>query len=264
MVSIKQIVQLINQIAPEQAAMDFDNCGLLVGRESDGVSKVLIALDVTSEVIKEAQVKGCQLIITHHPLIFRAEKKITDQSYQGELLLKLIRAGIALYSLHTPLDAAVGGCNDVLCSAFGLKNVSGIDIIKNIDGVDYYCARIGQIDTTVNGLAETARVKLGASRILTVNGDKKVKTVAVCSGSGGSVVKCAFDKGADCLITGELSYHDAQYVKELGMGAVACGHYQTEDPAMDALTNYLQDRINMLQYDVDLIRTETVTDPFDN
>lgn len=264
MVSIKQLVVLISQIAPEQAAMDFDNCGLLVGRESDKVSRVLIALDVSSAVIDEAVKNGCELIITHHPLIFKAEKKITDQSYQGDLLLKLIKNGIALYSLHTPLDAANGGCNDVLCHIFGIKNTKGIDFIKNLDGVDYYCARIGDRTASVSELVAIAKEKLGARCINIVNGNKIINKIAVCSGSGGSCVREAFDNGADCLITGELSYHDALYAKELGICVIACGHYQTEIVAMQALTSYLQDAINVLKYSVDLIKAETVTDPFDN
>ena len=263
MVQIKQIIDLMNMLAPERASMDFDNCGLLVGRENDCVDRILLALDVTAEVIDEAVKKNCKLIITHHPLIFKAEKKITDKTYQGNLLLKLIGAGIALYSIHTPLDATVGGCNDILCKIFNVTNTEGIDFITTVDGVDYFCARVGDVDTTVEKLAETAKNKLNSKSIRVINGNRAVKRVAICSGSGGSCIDDALCAGADCFITGEMSYHDALKIKEADISAILCGHYETEFPAIKAIADYLQDRINVLKYSVELVVTQVTTDPFD-
>jgi len=263
LVQIKSIVSLMNELASEQAAMDFDNCGLLVGKGSSIVKRVLLALDVTTEVINEAVNKDCQMIITHHPLIFKAEKKITDETYQGDLLLKLIGSGISLYSLHTPLDATVGGCNDVLCSVFNVANPIGIDYIASVDGVQYYCGRVGDVDTTVDALVNIAMDRLGSRDIRIINGNRDVKKLAICSGAGGSCIEHALRAGADCFITGELSYHDALRIKEAGMSAILCGHYQTEIPVINAVAEYLQDRINVLKYDVDLVITDVKTDPFD-
>lgn len=263
MLEIKQIIDLMNELAPEQAAMDFDNCGLLVGRESDSVDRVLLALEVTTQVIDEAVEKNCKLIITHHPLIFKAEKKITDKTYQGDLLLKLIRSGVALYSLHTPLDATVGGCNDILCEIFKVNNVKGMDHIATVNGVEYFCARVGDVDTTVEDLADIARNKLCSKNVRIINGGRAIKKVAICSGSGGSCIDEAVVAGADCFITGEMSYHDALKIKEANMSAILCGHYETEIPAIKAVTEYLQDRINVLKYNIELVVTDVVTDPFD-
>ena len=114
-----EIAALIEEIAPVSIQMSFDNSGFLVGSRESKVNRVMLALEVSDDVIKDAIKQECQMIITHHPLIFHAEKSVTADTYQGKLLLRLISSGIALYSSHTPLDAAPGGCNDVLCDMFG-------------------------------------------------------------------------------------------------------------------------------------------------
>lgn len=262
MVKVGNITQLIEEIAPSGAAYSFDNCGLLVGSENAEVKRVLFALEVSTEVIREAESKGCGLIVTHHPLVFRAEKSVTDRTYQGKLLLALISAGICLYSSHTPLDGAPGGCNDVLCDIFGVSHREGLDYMGNVGGRDYYCGRIGRTDIGLAELAELAQTRLGCGNVQVVRCKEHISTLAVCSGAGGGLVEECIRAGADCLLTGELSYHEALSLKEAGISAVICGHYETEIPVLARLIDCLQKRVDMLQYDVDLIKAESVTNPY--
>ena len=257
-----EIAALIEEIAPVSIQMSFDNSGFLVGSRESRVSRVMLALEVSDDVIKDAIKQECQMIITHHPLIFYAEKSVTADTYQGKLLLQLISSGIALYSSHTPLDAAPGGCNDVLCDMFGLKDVCGIVPLGRSGEREYFCARTGSVDATVRELALTACKKLGTDRVAVVDCGKRIRRLAVCSGSGGGILNECIAAGADALLTGELSYHEALALREAGISAIICGHYQTEVPVLNSLLGHLQKRINVLKYNTDAVITSVVTDPY--
>lgn len=264
MVTVNDICKLLEAFAPSGSAFDFDNCGLLVGSGAAQVRKVLFALEVNTQVIAEAVRLGAELIVTHHPLIFHKEKTVTDATYQGKLLLQLIGNRIALYSAHTSLDGAEGGCNDVLCDMLGMQQVRGLDHMCNYQGKDYYCGRIGVLQPalTVKMLAHKAGKLLESGQVSMIHPNKQVHNLAVCSGAGGDCIKDCIAQGADCLLTGELGYHDGLALWEAGVGAVQCGHYETEVPVLDALIVYLQKHINVLQYDVALVKTEIITNPY--
>lgn len=257
-----EIAALIEEIAPVSIQMSFDNSGFLVGSRESKVNRVMLALEVSDDVIKDAIKQECQMIITHHPLIFHAEKSVTADTYQGKLLLQLISSGIALYSSHTPLDAAPGGCNDVLCDMFGLKDVCGIVPLGRSGEREYFCARTGSVDATVRELALTACKKLGTDRVAVVDCGKRIRRLAVCSGSGGGILNECIAAGADALLTGELSHHEALALREAGISAIICGHYQTEMPVLNSLLGHLQKRINVLKYNTDAVITSVVTDPY--
>lgn len=257
-----EIAALIEEIAPVSIQMSFDNSGFLVGSRESKVNRVMLALEVSDDVIKDAIKQECQMIITHHPLIFHAEKSVTADTYQGKLLLRLISSGIALYSSHTPLDAAPGGCNDVLCDMFGLKNVHGIVPLGRSGEREYFCARVGSVDATVQELALTACKKLGTDRVAVVDCGKRIRRLAVCSGSGGGILNECIAAGADALLTGELSHHEALALREASISAIICGHYQTEVPVLNSLLGHLQKRINVLKYNTDAVITSVVTDPY--
>ena len=257
-----EIAALIEEIAPVSIQMSFDNSGFLVGSRESKVNRVMLALEVSDDVIKDAIKQECQMIITHHPLIFHAEKSVTADTYQGKLLLRLISSGIALYSSHTPLDAAPGGCNDVLCDMFGLKDVCGIVPLGRSGEREYFCARTGSVDATVQELALTACKKLGTGRVAVVDCGKRIRRLAVCSGSGGGILNECIAAGADALLTGELSYHEALALREAGISAIICGHYQTEVSVLNSLLGHLQKRINVLKYNTDAVITSVVTDPY--
>ena len=223
-----EIAALIEEIAPVSIQMSFDNSGFLVGRRESKVNRVMLALEVSDDVIKDAIKQECQMIITHHPLIFHAEKSVTADTYQGKLLLRLISSGIALYSGER----------------------------------EYFCARVGSVDATVRELALTACKKLGADRVSVVDCGKRIRRLAVCSGSGGGILNECIAAGADALLTGELSYHEALALREAGISAIICGHYQTEVPVLNSLLGHLQKRINVLKYNTDAVITSVVTDPY--
>lgn len=128
-VTIQQIGHIVEQLAPKHLAESWDNVGLMVGQQKTAVTSILTALDVTDEVVEEAIAKGCNLIVSHHPLIFKGLKQVTDETALGRLVWKLIRHNIAVYSAHTNLDVASGGLNDLAAAQIGLGHVKGLEVV---------------------------------------------------------------------------------------------------------------------------------------
>lgn len=126
MATVQDIAKIVEKLAPKHLKEDWDNVGLLVGERNMEVKGVLTTLDVTPEVVAEAEAKGCNLIVSHHPVIFKGMKQITDESALGRLVIELISKKIAVYSAHTNLDIAPGGLNDLAAAQIGLGNVKEI------------------------------------------------------------------------------------------------------------------------------------------
>lgn len=182
--TVKNIFDFLNCLYPESLACSFDNVGLLVGDGEKQVKKVIISLDCTLDTVKKAVQNGCELIITHHPVIFSPLKNILAGSIQFEL----IKNGISVISMHTNLDVADGGVNDCLCNALGLKN------IKTITANDGYVLKMGSISpVSADKLAEHIKEKLGGC-VKFVDGQKPIRNVLVCSGSGGEFISEAVKK----------------------------------------------------------------------
>ena len=238
---VKTIVGLVGEIAPYALAEEWDNVGLLVGRENAQVTRVLVALDATQAVIAEAKALGAQLVITHHPLMFAPRKRITDADHEGRLLLALAESGIALIAAHTNLDAAPGGVNDTLMAAMGAENVTG-------EG----CTRVGDLPkgTTLGMLAARAKAKLHAAVRVYGAEDTPVHKLGCCSGAGSGEMGEAIAQGADCFITGEVKHHHALEAMEAGVCVIEAGHYETEKPVCEVLASALQNAADALQYNV--------------
>lgn len=203
MVKLKEIIDYIETLFPKEYAEDFDNVGLLVGRSDKDITKVLLCLDANKKVVREAAESGAELIITHHPVIFNPIKNITDNSDEGEMLLYAIENGISIYSAHTNLDSAPLGLTDEVCALLSL------DPVSNLEGV------LGRLcnapeGTTAKSLCEKIKKEFGIKKLFsTFTADKKIKTVAVCNGSGsGELCTIAKDLGADVYISGDLKHHE--------------------------------------------------------
>lgn len=229
-VTVQQILGLLQTLAPSELACSWDNVGLLVD-VSVPVSHVLTTLDITAAVVQEAVENDCQLIVSHHPVIFDPLKHISA----GDVPALLIKNNISAICMHTNLDAAPGGVNDVLADLLRIENRR--DFADN-------CGRIGTLNvpTTAQQLAETCSRMLH-THCKFVEADHPVEKLAEVSGAGGSYLQQAIDEGADCLVTGEAAHHIAILAKQKGVGLVVAGHWGTEHPVVFALTDALTERL---------------------
>ena len=188
MTTIKDILEFFEEFAPVDTAMDFDNCGLLIGSKNKPVSRVLVALDITNEVVDEADRLGAELIISHHPVIFNAIKKLDSSSVPYRLAEKSISA----VCMHTNLDLSESfGVNLCLANAVGLKNTR---LCKSGE-----CLFMGELDTDIESFAKTVKTNLNCSGLRYTNVKNEIHKVAVSSGAGGSNVESAFYEGGDVL-----------------------------------------------------------------
>lgn len=234
-VTVQEILQELKAFAPPELACSWDNVGLLVdaGRPVD---KVLTALDITAAVVEEAAREGCQLIVSHHPVIFDPMKCITADDIPALLL----KNGISGICMHTNLDAAPGGVNDTLADLLGIARESRRNFADD-------CGRIGAVaPTTTAALARFCAETLH-SGVKYVDSGKPVTCLAEVSGAGGSYLQQAIDEGADCLVTGEAAHHIALLAKQKGVGLVVAGHWGTEQGIADVLAARLHTAFPQLE-----------------
>lgn len=220
MTIINDILNYFETFAPVCSAMDFDNVGLLVGDKNRKVTKALVSLDITGEVVNEAQKLGCELIISHHPVIFNPIKRLDT----GSVPYLLAKYGISALCMHTNLDLGENfGVNICLANAIGLKNV-----VKSELGE---CLFVGELEkeTDMKAFAEKVKASLGCEGVRYTCVKKAVKKIAVSSGAGGSEIFSAVKEVADVLVTGEIKHHEINSANEFGVNIVDAGHFKSED-----------------------------------
>ena len=237
----KELERIVGEIAPYELAEEWDNVGLLVGRQEREITRVLVALDATREVLDEARALGAQAIVTHHPMMFHARKRLTDADREGRLLLELAREDIALVAAHTNLDAAPGGVNDTLMRKLGCENVAG-------EG----CVRAGELprEMAFAQLQELAQRAFGGSVRAYGPADARIRRVGCCSGAGGSELGEAQALSIDCFVTGEIAHHMALDAVDAGLCVLEAGHFETENPVCEVLQTALQTKLDALKYTV--------------
>ena len=226
MKTVYDIYNCINEIAPFNTAMNFDNVGLLVGDEDQVVSKVLVCLDVTREVVKEAHEIGAELIISHHPVIFESLKNLSSDS----IPCLLAKSEISCICAHTNLDMADGGVNTCLAKKINLKNIRPLDQVETKAGL-CNMGLVGDLEKemTATEFAGFVKESLDCNGVRYINIDKKIKKVAVCSGSGGDLVMKAYELNADAFVTGEIKHHELLIAADRDLVVVDAGHFKTED-----------------------------------
>ena len=239
--TVQDIYQLINSAAPFDAQEEWDNSGILVGSPSAEVSGVLFALDVTDAVIEEAVSVGASLIVTHHPLMFSGRKRLTDEDYEGRVIMRLIREGISLIAAHTCLDRAEGGMNDVLAALCGLADVSGEGFFRAGNLTEPLPAAIlaGKLE---DKLGDTVRI-MGPAEAL-------IRRVGLCSGGGSEYWEEAARVGCDAFIAGEIRHHHALAMAGAGVVGFECGHFHTEEPGIRVFASALQKAVNTIECNV--------------
>lgn len=230
MAKVREILKWMDKTYPFALAEEYDNSGLLIGDAEREVSRCMLALDVTKDVLEDAVREKADLIVTHHPVIFNPLKRFCA----GDIPYECIRRGIAVISSHTCLDKAEDGVNDVLVKLLSLRDVS---VLENADGI----VRVGVLENARSPyeFAETCKALLGAGGVRAVLGKCPVKTVAVCSGAGGSFTELILSYGCDAYLTGEVKHHEAVMAKNAGITLVDAGHFETETVVLPKLTEEL-------------------------
>ncbi len=235
---VRDIIDVIERTAPLRLQDEWDNSGLQVGFPDNEVSKVLVCLDVTEAIVAEAAELGCRMIVSHHPLLFRALSQVSDSTYQQRCVVKALASGIAVYSAHTSLDNAPGGVNHKIAELIGLQ---GLAWLQPKAGEDAGSGLIGTLPEPEHDSDFLQRIKrtFGVECIRhSEYSGRPIKTVALCGGAGAFLMRDAIRRGADCFITGEFHYHD--YFENDGMLLAELGHYQSEQYTIDLLAGLLE------------------------
>lgn len=236
---VKDIFDYLCSKAPLDLQMDFDNSGFLVGEPEQDVSNIMIALDITSEVIEEAIANNVQLIISHHPVIWEPMKQVLTSDPQQNRVIQLIKHDISAICMHTNLDITDGGVNDKLMSLLGAVTTG---ILEHTDD-EHGCGRIGYLEEPVelNEFLQRCKDKLHTNGIRYHDAGKTVQNIAVMGGSGGNELHLAAEAGCDTYVTSDIKYDIFLLAKELGINLIDADHFSTENPITEELYQWLRE-----------------------
>ncbi|MCR5049890.1 MAG: Nif3-like dinuclear metal center hexameric protein [Paludibacteraceae bacterium] len=237
---LRAIINSIESVAPRSAQCEWDNSGMQVGDTERDIESVLLATDITEAVVNESIVCGCQLIVSHHPLLFRGLKQVCGQTPQARVVEQAIRHNIAIYSAHTSLDSVVGGVNTKLAELLGIENSRilvpndsdsrfGLGVIGRLAEPMSYEAFIGRVKETL----KTTYVRY------TEPAKAQVQTIALCGGAGAEFIETAIEQGADVYLTADCKYHEMQDAAGR-IGLVDIDHWVSECHARVILKNIIE------------------------
>ncbi|MBR2132273.1 MAG: Nif3-like dinuclear metal center hexameric protein [Oscillospiraceae bacterium] len=240
MVTVREIEQFLFAWAPKETAASWDNVGHLVGEQEQKVERVLVALDITPDVIREAIDGTYDLIVSHHPFIncaWNPVQTIRGDDQQGRGLIDLIRARVSAICMHTNLDIAQGGVNDVLAAKLGLTQT---EVMAGGDGI----VRVGVLEKefALPEFLSYVREQLKPNGIRFADGGRKVCRVAVGGGACGEYFRAAAACGCDTFVTSDVKYNQFLDAKELGLNLIDAGHYPTEDGICSAIAQRLSEK----------------------
>ena len=268
-VKIYQVVDALEHYAPLPLQEGYDNAGLQVGlTEAVEVSGALLCLDVTETVVDEAIRKGCNLIVSHHPLIFRKLARISDENYVQRTVRKAIKNDITIVSMHTNMDAAKGGVNFKIAEKLGLRNLRFFGGEKEIDGVKGGEGVIGEItdetDTLhADGIAADDLVLMLRERFQAECVQcnqllrRPIRKVALCGGAGSFLLDAAIAAGADAFITGEMHYHEF-FGHEQEIQICVIGHYQSEQFTSEIFRSIITEKCPGVKCEISEVNTNPI------
>ena len=260
MATVNDIYTFLDQKAPFAIQADFDNAGFLVGRADSPVRRVLVSLDITPAVVREATEQKAELSVAHHPVIWGKIASVTDTDSTGRRLLSLIEHGIAAICAHTNLDAVEGGVNSVLAQRLGLGDVTLLEQGGALtDGTPYGIGRVGTLeqgplDPAAFGQWVKKALCLDGVRLLP--GNRPVRHVAVGGGACGSMLAQVTALGCDAFVTADLKHDLYLEAKELGITLVDAGHYSTEAVICPVIRDWLLEAFPELQVSVSAVQEE--------
>ena len=221
--TVKELYGKICKKIPEELSCEWDNDGIMCAPDlSREVNKVLITLDVTEEIVDYAIEREFDLIISHHPLIFKPLSHITEENHVARKVIKLVSNNVSVFSFHTRADRVSGGVNDILAEEIGLKDA----VPFGEDGL----GRIGTLpeESELEPFCEDVKLALGADSVRYSDGYNSVRRVAVVGGDGKDYVRDAIAAGADTYLSGRMSYNVMEEAADMGINLVEAGHYFTE------------------------------------
>jgi dinuclear metal center YbgI/SA1388 family protein len=245
MTTVRDIMNYLEQIAPLKYQMDYDNAGLLTGSAGMQVSKVLVSLDCTEEIVEEAVQKSANVILSHHPIIFKGLKQLIGKNYIERTVIKAIKNDIALLAWHTNLDSVMSnGVNQMIARRLGLSDIEILDPYEGMPEVG--SGMIGKLNQTMlrSEFFEYVKESMELNILkCTKGGPEKIEHVAICGGSGSFLIPAAKKRGADVFITGDIKYHDF-FDGENEMTLIDIGHYESEKYTIDLLHSILQKKFS--------------------
>jgi GTP cyclohydrolase I len=268
--TVDDIINIMETLAPPDLAESWDNPGLQIGRRDQVVKTLWVALDPSFSVVSSACRQGVDLLITHHPFIFKPLANIDLNTASGKIISLAVSNKLSVFSAHTNLDAASSGINDILAHRIGLKDVSLLDVsVINPDAqqvkANLGLGRKGRIGKkmTLFQLAENLKTRLNLTALRIVGKkDMIVETVALCCGSGSSLLKHFLLSEAEVFVSGDLRYHDARDAEESGKGLIDVGHFASEHLILEVLAERLRERIQNRRLDVAVHACKLENDPF--
>jgi len=252
--NLVDVIKYFETKFPKELAYDWDNVGIQVGTLNIVAKKVLITLDVTKEVVKEAIDQKVNMILSHHPLLFNPVDKIIFDTPRGWILKNLIKHNITVYSAHTNYDLAEGGMNDEFAKILGLKNVGLLD---EIDGIGRY----GDIERiNIKDFIRVLKKKLNLETVKVIGSDdKEIERIGISGGSGSKHMYQAKFRGCDVYLTGDVTYHTALDAQSVGLTVIDIGHH-AEIIFVDAVTEDLSKQFKEIEF----IKSTVDTNPYKN
>ena len=238
MKSVGSLYSYLDKEIPKELSLSWDNDGLMVCSDPERECKrVLLALDVTREMVDYGVREGFDVIISHHPLIFKALKSVNTFSFVSEKVIKLIKNDVAVFSFHTRLDAFSGGVNDALAQRLGLEE------IEAFGSEDEMIGRTGILanECSLADIIKKVKDALGCERLTCVDSGRMVKRVCLVGGDGKDFLKDAFLSGADLYITGAMSYNSMLDAADMGISVIEAGHFESENPVLEELEKMIKE-----------------------
>lgn len=245
----RKLIEILEELAPLSMACEWDNPGLLAGRSDKEVNMVYLAVDVTDSVLDEAISCGADMIITHHPLIFKPLKKVNDEDFISRRILKMIQNDVSYYAMHTNFDAAPGCMGDLAGKRLGLKDRKILEVMgKTPEDREYGIGVCGSLERpmTLQETAEAVKAAYGLPYVTVFGapeGKRKLSTAAICPGAGGSTLKEALRSGSDVYITGDISHHEGIDAVANGMAVIDAGHYGIEHIFTGFMEQFLLEKL---------------------
>lgn len=269
-VCVADIIGIMEHLAPPRLAEEWDNCGLQVGSTQWPVHHIWVALDPLPAVVRSAAQAQVDLLITHHPLIMRPLHVIDADTLAGQVIETALTARMAVYSAHTNLDSAKDGVNDVLARTIGLAQLAPMVPSAPQEGDPGECSdsgmgRVGVLEAplTLADLADEVKRRLDLP-VIKIAGDPclLVHRVAVCSGSGSSLLDAFLDTTAEVYVSGDMRYHDARRVEDAGRALIDVGHFPSEQLVIPPLVERLRQAVQKAGWRVQVAFSELERDPF--
>ena len=245
----REIIEILETLAPKSCACDWDNPGLLAGRIDKDVKKILLTLDADDAAVERAKEIGADMLLSHHPLIFKPMKHVSDEDFIGRRLVSLIQSDVSYYAMHTNFDSAPGCMADIVADRLNFTDQKPLEAMGEISGTEYGIGKTGSLKVPMKGLELVREVKnrFGLP-FVTVYGselyeDTPIVKAATCPGAGGSELNEAIKAGAQAFITGDISHHEGIDAAAQGMMIIDAGHYGLEHIFMDFMEGFLKEKL---------------------